>query len=291
MALRCSPSPRATSPPMSSTPPVSWRSTPGRWYWRATAPGGCGPAGLRRAAAGSRPGTARPQAAGSRQAGAREGRYDPTLAPPTRWGRAIAPTGDRRHGIAPTGDRRHGGRLRAATPGAVGRDASSLLAGIDKARKAPPPNPTEQWAIADGYKGIEHAQLVVVNVRDRGQRERAEELLSDLTRLRTDRQRRPGLAGYPYPDYRGGGGSFGRAGPWDSQCCRARQANPPERVQTLYSGPTVPGDTPVTSVKTVVSVPGQRGQRSNGRLPGRDRGACSMEVLLGLSRRRPSCGV
>ena len=63
-----------------------------------------------------------------------------------------------------------------------------MLAGIDKARKAPPPNPTEQWAIADGYKGIEHAQLVVVNVRDRGQRERAEELLSDLTRLRTDRQ-------------------------------------------------------------------------------------------------------
>lgn len=34
----------------------------------------------------------------------------------------------------------------------------SLLAGIDRARTARPPNPTEHWAIAEGYEGIEHAR-------------------------------------------------------------------------------------------------------------------------------------
>ena len=37
----------------------------------------------------------------------------------------------------------------------------SLLAGIDRARTARPPNPTEHWAIAEGYEGIEHAPLVI----------------------------------------------------------------------------------------------------------------------------------
>jgi len=65
---------------------------------------------------------------------------------------------------------------------------ASLLAGIDRARTARPPSPTEHWAIAQGYEGIEHAQLVVVNVRDPGQRDRAPALLADLARLRKDEQ-------------------------------------------------------------------------------------------------------
>jgi hypothetical protein len=63
-----------------------------------------------------------------------------------------------------------------------------LLAGIDQARTAPPPRPTEHWAIAQGYEGIEHAQLVVVNVREDGQRDHAQRLLADLARVRRDEQ-------------------------------------------------------------------------------------------------------
>jgi len=64
----------------------------------------------------------------------------------------------------------------------------SLLAGIDRARTARLPNPTEHWAIAEGYEGIEHAPLVVVNVRGDGQRDRAQWLLADLARVRKNEQ-------------------------------------------------------------------------------------------------------
>lgn len=63
-----------------------------------------------------------------------------------------------------------------------------LLATVEKARQAPPPGPTEHWAIAEGYEGIERAQVVVVNVRHDGQREQAERMLLELKRLRKDEE-------------------------------------------------------------------------------------------------------
>jgi hypothetical protein len=63
----------------------------------------------------------------------------------------------------------------------------SLLAGIDRARAAPPPTPTEHWAVAAGYAGIEHAQLVVLNAREDAERRRAQGLLEEVRRLRVDR--------------------------------------------------------------------------------------------------------
>lgn len=63
----------------------------------------------------------------------------------------------------------------------------SLLAGIDRARAAPPPTPTEHWAVAAGYAGIEHAQLVVLNAREDTERRRAQGLLEEVRRLRVDR--------------------------------------------------------------------------------------------------------
>jgi len=63
----------------------------------------------------------------------------------------------------------------------------SLLAGIGKVRAAPPPMPTEHWAVAAGYAGIEHAQLVVLNTREDAERRRAQGLLEDVRRLRADR--------------------------------------------------------------------------------------------------------
>ena len=50
-------------------------------------------------------------------------------------------------------------------------------------RKAPPPAATEHWAIAEGYRGIEHAQVVVVNVRGDSERQGVSRLLGDLDRL------------------------------------------------------------------------------------------------------------
>jgi hypothetical protein len=63
----------------------------------------------------------------------------------------------------------------------------SLLAGIGKVRAAPPPAPTERWAVAAGYAGIEHAQLVVLNPCEEAERRRAQGLLEDVRRLRADR--------------------------------------------------------------------------------------------------------
>ena len=58
------------------------------------------------------------------------------------------------------------------------------LSGVTQARRAPQPD--KRWAIADSYAGIEHAQLVVVNARDDGQRQAAEQLAADIIRLRKD---------------------------------------------------------------------------------------------------------
>jgi hypothetical protein len=63
----------------------------------------------------------------------------------------------------------------------------SLLAGIGKIRTAPLLAPTEHWAIAGGYAGIEYAQLVVVNACEDAERRRAHGLLEDVRRLRADR--------------------------------------------------------------------------------------------------------
>jgi hypothetical protein len=63
---------------------------------------------------------------------------------------------------------------------------ADLLAAIARARKAPPPMPTEHWAVAEGYAGIEHAQLVVVNIRNDPERRQGERLVGDLGRLRKE---------------------------------------------------------------------------------------------------------
>jgi hypothetical protein len=75
-------------------------------------------------------------------------------------------------------------------PALLAETRASLLAGIDKARTATPPEPTERRAIAGSHTGIERAGLVVVNVPDPDPacRDRAQALLAELKRLRTDRQ-------------------------------------------------------------------------------------------------------
>jgi hypothetical protein len=65
---------------------------------------------------------------------------------------------------------------------------ANLQASLDKARTAAPPKPTEHWAIAASHAGIQHAGLVIVNLRDHAQHDHAQTLLAELKRLRTDRQ-------------------------------------------------------------------------------------------------------
>jgi hypothetical protein len=61
---------------------------------------------------------------------------------------------------------------------------TSLL-GVAQTRSAP--RPRKGWAIADPYQGIEHSQLVVVNIHHDRQRQAAEQLIADIVRLRKDR--------------------------------------------------------------------------------------------------------
>jgi hypothetical protein len=72
-------------------------------------------------------------------------------------------------------------------PELVEQARATLVAGIGKVRAAPPGPPAEHWAIAAGYAGIEHAQLVVVNTGEDAGRERAQGLLEEVRRLRADR--------------------------------------------------------------------------------------------------------
>ncbi len=48
------------------------------------------------------------------------------------------------------------------------------------------PLPTEHWAVAGAYAGVEHAQLVVVNIHTEAERQRGEQLVADVGRLRKD---------------------------------------------------------------------------------------------------------
>ena len=61
---------------------------------------------------------------------------------------------------------------------------TKMLAGIALARSAPAPKATEHWAIAEGYEGIERAQLVVVNIRSAAEGARGESLVAEVGRIR-----------------------------------------------------------------------------------------------------------
>jgi hypothetical protein len=61
-----------------------------------------------------------------------------------------------------------------------------MLARLEAARQAPPPEPVDVWAVSERYRGIEHARVAVVNISGEGEREPAERLVSQLMRLRQD---------------------------------------------------------------------------------------------------------
>ena len=94
-------------------------------------------------------------------------------------------------GVARWLEQRFGGptaTLARGSPELLEKTRSALLAGFEKVGRAPPAADTEHWAIADGYGGIEHAQVVVVNVRGEDEHQGASRLLSDLDRIRKNKE-------------------------------------------------------------------------------------------------------
>jgi len=49
-------------------------------------------------------------------------------------------------------------------------------------------NKKKTWSLAEPYRGIQHARLVIVNVRSAAERKRGEKLLEDIGRLRSDEE-------------------------------------------------------------------------------------------------------
>jgi hypothetical protein len=72
-------------------------------------------------------------------------------------------------------------------PGRLEETRASMSAVLERERVAPVPKPTKHWAIAPGYEGIEHAQAVVVNIRNANEHRGAQQLVDDLSRLRQDK--------------------------------------------------------------------------------------------------------
>jgi hypothetical protein len=63
---------------------------------------------------------------------------------------------------------------------------ASMKRGLDKVRQAPPPAPTEHWALSERYQGLAGAQLVIVNLYGEDDRARAEKLCREIHRVRKD---------------------------------------------------------------------------------------------------------
>ena len=64
----------------------------------------------------------------------------------------------------------------------------SLRAKLEAVRRAPPPAPTQHWALEEGFAGIERAQLVIVNARSDTDHRSAESVLAEVARLRKDEE-------------------------------------------------------------------------------------------------------
>jgi len=73
-----------------------------------------------------------------------------------------------------------------ANPESLERIRAETEADVAKLRQRPAPPPSEHWALASEYAGIERAQLVVVNVRGEDERRRGEQLVGEVVRLRKD---------------------------------------------------------------------------------------------------------
>lgn len=73
-------------------------------------------------------------------------------------------------------------------PDILRRAGEKMREGIDELRSRPLPKAVTTWRIAESLRGIEDAGLVVINVFDESERARAEAMVRDMLRLRSDRE-------------------------------------------------------------------------------------------------------
>jgi hypothetical protein len=82
-----------------------------------------------------------------------------------------------------------GGALRGALrndPNLLEEASRVLRAAARSAPRESHERRAERWGIAAPFQGIQHAQLVVVNIRDEAERHNAKRLVADVARLRSD---------------------------------------------------------------------------------------------------------
>jgi hypothetical protein len=73
-------------------------------------------------------------------------------------------------------------------PELVEQERRKALTQLAELRSRPVAKHRMIWAVADAYHGIERAQLVVVNIRDDTEKDTGETLLTQVARLRSDRE-------------------------------------------------------------------------------------------------------
>jgi hypothetical protein len=78
------------------------------------------------------------------------------------------------------------GEFALQQPELVDQERRKALAQLAELRSRPVAKQRMRWAVADTYRGIERAQLVVVNIRDHTEKDKAEALLAEVARLRKD---------------------------------------------------------------------------------------------------------
>ena len=78
------------------------------------------------------------------------------------------------------------GEFASRQPGLVEQERRRALTELAEVRSRPVAKHRMRWAVADTYRGIERAQLVVVNIRDDTEKDTGETLLGEVGRLRKD---------------------------------------------------------------------------------------------------------
>jgi hypothetical protein len=78
------------------------------------------------------------------------------------------------------------GEFARQQPALVEQERGKALAELAELRSKPVPRHRMRWAVADTYRGIERAQLVIVNIRDEAETSNGEALLAEVARLRKD---------------------------------------------------------------------------------------------------------
>lgn len=78
------------------------------------------------------------------------------------------------------------GEFARQQPELVEQERRKALEQLAELRSRPVAKHRMRWTVADTYRGIERAQLVVVNIRDHTEKDKGEALLAEVTRLRKD---------------------------------------------------------------------------------------------------------